>query len=56
MVVLPMNAQTEPEYLMEIGGGIGMTNYLGDFNGNLIKNFQPGAALVMRRLLNPYSS
>lgn len=55
MVVLPMNAQTEPEYLMEIGGGIGMTNYLGDFNGNLLKNFQPGAALVLRRLLNPYS-
>lgn len=48
-------AQTDDEYLMEIGGGVGMVNYLGDFNGNLTKDMQPGASLIVRRLFNPYS-
>ena len=48
-------AQSDPEYLMEVGGGVGAVNYLGDFNGNLTKNIQPGAALVLRRLFNPYT-
>ena len=48
-------AQTDDEYRMEIGGGVGMVNYLGDFNNNLTKNLQPGASLIMRYLFNPYS-
>ena len=48
-------AQSDPEYLMEVGGGVGAVNYLGDFNGNLTKNIQPGASLMLRRLFNPYS-
>lgn len=48
-------AQSDPEYLMEVGAGIGGVNYLGDFNGNLTKCFQPGATLLLRRLFNPYS-
>ena len=36
--VLGMRAQEESEYRMEIGGGIGLVNYLGDYNGNLAKN------------------
>ena len=47
-------AQSDPEYLMEVGAGAGMVNYLGDFNGNLTKNLQPGASLMVRRLFNPY--
>lgn len=47
-------AQSDPEYLMEVGAGVGMVNYLGDFNGNLTKNLQPGASLMVRRLFNPY--
>ena len=39
-------AQSDPEYLMEVGGGVGAVNYLGDFNGNLTKNIQPGASLM----------
>ena len=33
-----ISAQQEPEYLMEIGAGVGGMNYLGDFNGSLTKN------------------
>lgn len=50
---MPAHAQTEPEYLMEIGAGVGMMSYEGDFNGNILKNMQPAASLVMRRLFNP---
>lgn len=46
-------AQTEPEYLMEIGAGAGMMSYEGDFNGSVLQNMQPSGALVFRRLLNP---
>lgn len=49
------HAQSDPEYLMEIGGGVGLTGYLGDFNGKLTSNLQPGATAVFRRLLNPWA-
>lgn len=51
---LRMSAQQEPEYLMEVGGGVGVMNYLGDFNSSLVKDFQPSASIVLRRLFNPY--
>lgn len=47
-------AQTDPIYLMEIGGGVGLTGYLGDFNSSLTKNMQPAVALVYRRNLSPW--
>lgn len=46
-------AQSEPEYLMEIGAGAGLMSYEGDFNGNVFGNMQPSASIVLRRLLNP---
>ena len=46
-------AQDEPEYKMEVGAGIGLTNYLGDFNGNLTKDIQPMAGLVVKYKTNP---
>lgn len=46
-------SQTEPEYLMEIGGGVGLMSYEGDFNGSILKDMQPSAAFQLRRLLNP---
>ena len=55
MLSLVSRAQSDPEYMMEVGAGIGAVNYLGDFNGNLTKNLQPGATLMLRRLFNPYS-
>ena len=56
LVMLPAKnmAQTDPEYLMEIGGGVGLVSYEGDFNGNITKEAQPIASLVARRILNPY--
>lgn len=48
-------AQTDPEYMMEIGGGVGLMNYLGDFNGSLTKGFQPMGSVVVRKLFNPYT-
>ncbi|MBR3472637.1 MAG: outer membrane beta-barrel protein [Prevotella sp.] len=50
-----LRAQSDPEYLMEIGGGAGLTGYLGDFNGKLTRDLQPMASVVARRLLNPWA-
>ncbi len=56
MLLLPVSAvsaQDDPQYRMQIGGGIGMENYLGDYNGNLTRGFQPMACLVGRYEFNP---
>ncbi len=50
----PAKAQDDPQYRMEIGGGVGMMGYLGDFNGNLTKDLQPMATVLARYILNPY--
>ena len=47
------SAQEEPEYRMEIGAGVGVVNYLGDYNGSLIKNIQPMGGLVAKYKMNP---
>lgn len=49
-------AQDDPEYRMEVGAGIGVMNYLGDYNGNLTSGFQPMGSFVVRYLLNPTSA
>ena len=46
-------AQDEPEYRMEIGGGAGLVTYQGDFNGSLLKDMQPTAAVVAKYKMNP---
>ncbi len=46
-------AQNEPEYLLELGGGAGMATYTGDLNGNLLKGMQPMGALVAKYKPNP---
>ena len=51
---LTASAQQDDEYLMEIGGGVGMVSYQGDFNGKIPSGMQPAGAIVWRRLLNPY--
>lgn len=52
---LQLQAQQDDEYLMEIGGGIGLTAYVGDFNNHVLKQMQPSVSLLLRRNLNPYS-
>ncbi len=49
----PSHAQSEPEYMMEAGAGVGLMSYEGDFNGNILKCMQPTASLLLRRMFNP---
>lgn len=51
--VLTTRAQEDPEYRMEIGAGIGMVAYQGDFNGSLTKNMQAAGSLLARYKFNP---
>ena len=39
---------------MEIGAGVGLVTYEGDFNGNLFKESQPMATVMLRRILSPW--
>jgi hypothetical protein len=48
-------AQGDVEYRAEIGGGLGLINYLGDYNGKLLKSPQPMATVLVRKLFNPYT-
>lgn len=50
----PAAAQTDDTYRMEIGGGIGLVAYEGDFNGSILKHMQPAATVMLRRVFNPY--
>ena len=54
MLVVPASAQEDDMYKMEIGAGLGLVNYEGDFNGSITSNMQPGASIVLRRVFNPY--
>lgn len=47
-------AQEDLEYRMEIGAGLGMVSYEGDFNGNILKDMQPMASVIMRQDINPW--
>ena len=47
------HAQTEPEYRLEVGAGAGMVTYLGDFNGNILKNPMPMFSLLAKYKANP---
>jgi len=49
-------AQDDPEYRMEIGGGVGLTAYEGDFNGNLLREMQPRFGAVAKYRQNPRMS
>lgn len=51
---LPTSAQSDYEYRMEIGAGVGLVAYEGDFNGNITHGMQPMASAVLRRTFNPY--
>ncbi len=51
--LITTSAQTEPEYRLEIGGGIGAVTYLGDFNGGLFKEMQPMGSLLAKYRFDP---
>ena len=45
LLPLTMQAQEDDMYKMEIGAGVGLVSYEGDFNGSVAKNVQTGASL-----------
>ena len=45
-------AQEADYYRMEIGGGLGVWNYLGDFNESILKGFQPQVSAMWKYLPN----
>ncbi|MBP5388527.1 MAG: outer membrane beta-barrel protein [Prevotella sp.] len=47
-------AQGDVEYRMEIGGGLGLLTYEGDFSGSILKGGQPMGEIILRRNINPY--
>ncbi len=49
-----ISAQDDPQYRMEIGAGVGMVSYEGDFNGNILKNMQPMFSGLWRYNFDPY--
>ena len=54
LAATPLWAQSDPEYKMEIGAGVGMMGYLGDFNESLLKDLQPMGTVLARYNLSPY--
>lgn len=53
MMTVSVQAQMEPEYRLEVGGGIGAVTYLGDFNSNLIRDMQPMGSLLAKYRIDP---
>lgn len=53
LTALAAKAQTDPEYRAEIGGGVGLVSYQGDFNGSILSNMQPAGGLVAKYRFNP---
>lgn len=51
-----LRAQDDPEYRMEIGAGIGMGGYLGDFNGSLTKDLKPAFSILAKRYISPWAA
>ena len=41
-------AQDSPEYLLELGAGVGVMTYVGDLNGNLLRQMQPMGGVVAK--------
>ncbi len=54
LMPLLMRAQDNPQYRMEIGAGVGLLTYEGDFNGNVLGHMQPMGELVGRYNFDPY--
>jgi len=53
-LMLPFETEAQEDYRFDIGGGVGMTGYLGDANtANLWKNPGWDAELLLRYIFNP---
>jgi len=47
------SAQQDPEYRLEIGAGVGALTYLGDYNGNPLKEIQPMGTVLAKYRFTP---
>jgi opacity protein-like surface antigen len=50
---LTVGAQDAPEYRLELGAGVGVATYQGDFNSSLLKNMNPLGGVVLKYKPNP---
>lgn len=55
-IIGQLKAQDDPQYRMEIGAGLGMVSYEGDFNGNVFGNMQPMGGVVGIYNFDPYKT
>lgn len=53
MGAITARAQEDPEYRAEVGAGVGLMTYYGDFNSALFKGMQPAFTLLGRYKWNP---
>lgn len=53
MASLTIEAQDAPEYRLELGAGVGVATYQGDFNNSLLKNINPLGGVVLKYKPNP---
>ena len=58
LCVLPLlaSAQEDADFRMEIGGGVGASFYLGDFNNTVFSCQRPAAGIYWRYLFDHYNS
>ena len=56
VVFVHISAQDDPQYRMEIGAGVGMVSYEGDFNGNIFAQMQPFGTVVGRYNIDAYKA
>lgn len=53
IVSLTIGAQDTPEYRLELGAGVGVATYQGDFNNGLLNNMNPLGGVVVKYKPNP---
>lgn len=51
-----VNAQDDPQYRLEVGAGMGMVSYEGDFNASLFGSPQPIGTFLGRFNIDPYKA
>ena len=53
LTTLDLHAQEDPEYKLELGAGVGMMTYQGDFSSSLVKHAQTAFSVVGKYRFNP---
>ena len=56
LAIAPLKAQDNPQYRLEVGGGMGLMSYEGDFNANLFAKPKLMGTLLGRYSIDPYKA